>query len=116
VLASSAEKAEAIDFLSKVWAGDVEFYQKILVGQGAVGSWLPARAGAAYSSSDEFFSGQPVWANFSKWIEQIPGVNYGLFTNEADDAVRAQLPALLEGGNIDEIIAAIDAQVRQQTM
>lgn len=116
VLSSSAEKAEAIDFLSKVWAGDVDFYQKILVGQGAVGSWLPARTGSAYSSSDPFFTDQPVWANFSKWLEQIPGVNYGLFTNEADDAVRAQLPALAAGGNIDEIIAAIDAQVRQQVM
>lgn len=115
VLASSAEKAEAIDFLTKVWGGDVDFYQKILVGQGAVGSWLPAREGSAYSSSDEFFSGQPVWANFSTWLAQIPGVNYGLFTNEADDAVRAQLPALADGGDIDTIIAAIDAQVRQQT-
>ena len=72
--------------------------------------------GEAYSSSDEFFSGQPVWANFSQWLAKIPGVNYGLFTNEADDAVRAQLPALAEGGNIDEIMAAIDAQIRQQIM
>ena len=116
VLSSSAEKTEAIDFLSKVWAGNVDFYQKILVGQGAVGSWLQARTGSAYASSDPFFTDQPVWANFSKWLEQIPGVNYGLFTNEADDAVRAQLPALAAGGNIDEIIAAIDAQVRQQVM
>ena len=116
VLSSSAEKAEAIDFLTKVWAGDVDFYQTILVGQGAVGSWMPAREGEAYSSSDEFFSGQPVWANFSQWLAKIPGVNYGLFTNEADDAVRAQLPALAEGGNIDEIMAAIDAQIRQQIM
>jgi lactose/L-arabinose transport system substrate-binding protein len=41
-------------------------------------------------------------------------VNYGLFTNEADDAVRAQLPALADGANVDDVIAAIDAQVRQQ--
>jgi lactose/L-arabinose transport system substrate-binding protein len=116
VLASSKNKEEAVDFLAKVWAGDVEFYQQILVGQGAVGSWLPARTGSAYSSSDAFFSGQPVWQNFSDWLAKIPGVNYGLFTNEADEAVRAQLPALAAGGDLDEIIAAIDAQVRQQTM
>lgn len=116
VIASSPdeEKAAAIDFLAKVWGGDVDFYQKILVGQGAVGSWLPAREGEAYSSSDEFFAGQPIWADFSTWLGQIPGVNYGLFTNEADDAVRAQLPALADGANVDDVIAAIDAQVRQQ--
>lgn len=110
------EKAAAIQFLTEVWGSDVDFYQEILVGQGAVGSWLPARDGDAYSSSDEFFAGQPIWANFSDWLGSIPAVNYGLFTNEADDAVRAQLPALADGADVDEVIAAIDAQVRQQIL
>jgi lactose/L-arabinose transport system substrate-binding protein len=114
VLASSAEKDAAVDFLTKVWAGDIDFYQKILVGQGAVGSYLPARTGEAYSSSDPYFSGQPVWQNFSDWLTQIPGVNYGIFTNEADEAVKAQVPTLAAGGNVDDAIAAIEAQVRQQ--
>lgn len=114
VLSSSEEKDAAIDFLNKVWASDVDFYQKILVGQGAVGSYLPSRTGEAYSSTDDYFSGQPVWQNFSDWLVQIPGVNYGIFTGEADSAVLAQIPALADGGNVDEIIQAIDAQVRQQ--
>lgn len=114
VLASSAEKNEAIDFLATVWGQDVDFYQKILVGQGALGSYLPARDGQAFSSSDEFFGGQAVWQNFSDWLAAIPGVNYGIFTNEADAAVIAQIPALKDGGDIDAAIAAIDTQVRQQ--
>jgi lactose/L-arabinose transport system substrate-binding protein len=114
VLSSSAEKAEAIDFLKTVWGGDVDFYQKILVGQGALGSLLAARNGDAYKASDEFFMGQPVWQNFSDWLAAIPGVNYGIFTNEADAAVIAQIPALKGGASIDETAAAIDAQVRQQ--
>src|SRR5690606_17691215 len=114
VLASSAEKNEAIDFLATVWGQDVDFYQKILVGQGALGSYLPARDGQAFSSSDEFFGGQAVGQNFSDWLAAIPGVNYGIFTNEADAAVIAQIPALKDGGDIDAAIAAIDAQVRQQ--
>ena len=63
----------------------------------------------------EFFGGQPVWQNFSNWLAEIPAVNYGIFTEEADSAVVAQIPAITSGGNIDEIVAAIDAQVRQQT-
>jgi lactose/L-arabinose transport system substrate-binding protein len=58
--------------------------------------------------------GQPVWQNFSDWLAAIPGVNYGIFTNEADAAVIAQIPALKGGASIDETAAAIDAQVRQQ--
>jgi lactose/L-arabinose transport system substrate-binding protein len=55
-----------------------------------------------------------VWQNFSDWLGKIPAVNYGIFTNEADAAVVAQIPAITSGGNVDEIIAAIDSQVRQQ--
>jgi lactose/L-arabinose transport system substrate-binding protein len=114
VLSSAPAKDAAIDFLNTVWAGDVDFYQKILVGQGAFSSYLPAREGEAYSASDDYFGGQAVWASFSDWQAQIPGVNYGIFTNEADAAVVAQLPALVAGGSIDEAIEAIDAQIAQQ--
>ncbi len=87
VLSSAPAKDAAIDFLKTVWGGDVDFYQKILVGQGAFSSYLPAREGEAYSAKDDYFGGQAVWADFSDWQAKIPAVNYGIFTNEADAAV-----------------------------
>lgn len=114
VLSSAPNKAEAIDFLAEIWGKDVDFYQKILIDQGALGTLLEARNGPAFQASDPFFSGQPVWQNFTAWLAEIPGVNYGIFTNEADSAVAAQLPALKDGADLDEAIAAIDAQVKQQ--
>lgn len=114
VLSSAPSKDAAVDFLKTVWAGDVDFYQKILVGQGAFSSYLPAREGEAYSANDDYFGGQAVWKDFSDWQAKIPGVNYGIFTNEADAAVTAQLPGLIKGGDIDAAIEAIDAQISQQ--
>jgi lactose/L-arabinose transport system substrate-binding protein len=114
VLASSPEKDVAVDFLAEIWGKDVEFYQKILVDQGALGSLLAAREGEAYKASDEYFGGQPVWQNFSDWLAAVPAVSYGIFTNEVDAAIVAQAPALAKGGSVDEAIAAIDAQVKQQ--
>lgn len=114
VLSSAPSKDTAIDFLKTIWAGDADFYQKILVGQGAFAAYLPAREGEAYTASDDYFGGQSVWANFSDWQAMIPGVNYGIFTNEADAAVATQLPGLVAGGSIDEAIIAIDAQIAQQ--
>ncbi|WP_054008836.1 ABC transporter substrate-binding protein [Cypionkella psychrotolerans] len=114
VLSSSAEKDQAVDLLAEVWGKDVDFYQKILVDQGAVGSLLAAREGEAYKATDAYFGGQAVWQSFSDWLAQIPPVNYGIFTNEADAAVAAQLPTLANGGSVDDAIAAIDAQVRAQ--
>jgi lactose/L-arabinose transport system substrate-binding protein len=113
VLSSAPNKAEAVDFLKTVWGENVDFYQDILVNQGAVGSLTAAREGAAYSASDDFFGGAPVWQNFSDWLAAIPAVNYGIFTAEADSAVVTNLPALTSGGNVDEVAAAIDAQARQ---
>jgi len=114
VLASSDNKEESVDFLKTVWGGDVDFYQKILVNQGAVGSLLSAREGAAYKESDEFFGGAPVWQNFSTWLSQIPSVDYGVFTAEVDAAIQAQLPTIIQGGDIDAALEAINSQSQQQ--
>ena len=114
VLNSSAEKAEAIDFLAQTFGKDIDFYQKILVDRGAVGSLLASREGPAYKAPDAFFGGETVWQNFSDWLGKVPSVNYGTFTNEVDAAVTAQLPAIAAGGSVDDALKAIDAQVKTQ--
>lgn len=114
VLSSSDNKEEVIDFLKTVWAGDVDFYQDILIKRGAVGSLLAAREGEAYKATDDFFGGAPVWQNFSTWLGQIPSVDYGTFTAEVDSAVQAQLPGIIEGGDIDAALQAINDQAQQQ--
>ena len=114
VLSSAPNKATAIDFLAQVWGKDKDFYQKILVGQGAFGTLLSAREGDAFKASDAFFGGAPVWLNFSTWLTQIPPVNFGTYTNEADAAVDAQIAGLAKGGSVDDAIKAIDAQLKQQ--
>ncbi|MGB8816910.1 MAG: sugar ABC transporter substrate-binding protein [Rhizobiaceae bacterium] len=114
VLESSAEKAEAVDFLNEIYGKDVDFYQKILQDRGAVGSLMAARTGAAYTTPDPYFGGEPVWQNFSDWLAKVPSVNYGIFTNEVDAAVMAQLPGLASGTSVDDALKAIDAQVKTQ--
>jgi lactose/L-arabinose transport system substrate-binding protein len=114
VLANSKEKDDAIDFLNQIYGKDVDFYQKILQDRGAVGSLMAARTGAAYAEPDKFFGGEMVWQNFSDWLAKVPPVNYGVFTNEADAAVVAQIPAIAKGGSVDEALKAIEQQVKAQ--
>ena len=71
---------------------------------------LAAREGEAYQANDEFFGGAPVWQNFSTWLSQIPAVDYGIFTAEVDAAVQAQLPTIIEGGDIDAALQAYSAR------
>lgn len=114
VLESSAEKDEAIDFLNEVYGKDIDFYQKILTDRGAVGSLMTARTGPAYSEADPFFGGEKVWQNFSDWLAKVPAVNYGVFTNEVDNAVTANLPSLAKGAPVDDVLKAIQAQAEGQ--
>jgi lactose/L-arabinose transport system substrate-binding protein len=114
VLSTAPAKDAAVDFLKTVWGGDKDFYQKILVGQGAFSTWLAASQGDAYKSSDAFFGGAPVWQNFSDWQTKVPGVGYGTYTAEVDAAVVAQLPAIVKGGSVDDALKAINDQAQQQ--
>jgi lactose/L-arabinose transport system substrate-binding protein len=112
VINSSPQKAEAIDFLNSVFGKDVDFYQKILVNQGAVGSLMDARKGDAYGTADKFFGGEKIWQKFADWLAKVPSVNYGVFTNEVDSAVAAQLPAIGKGEDVDAALKAIEAQAK----
>jgi lactose/L-arabinose transport system substrate-binding protein len=111
VLSSSENPDVAIDFLNKTYTNS-DFYQQILVDRGAVGSFLPAASGEAYAKADEFFGGQVVFGDFAKWMDQIPSLNYGLYTYEADSAIMAQMPAVYDGGSVQDALKAAEDQVK----
>lgn len=114
VLEKSRSKDEAIDFLNEIYAKNTDFYQKILTERGAVGTLLAARKGDAYNVADPYFGGEKVWQSFSDWLAKVPSVNYGIFTNEVDTAVTANLPALVKGAKIDDVIKAVASQAEGQ--
>lgn len=114
VLAASPEKADAIDFLNQIYGKDIDFYQKILVERGAVGTLTAARGGAAYEAPDPFFGGEKVWQNFADWLAKVPSVNYGVFTNEVDAAIIAQLPAVAKGASVDDVLKTVSDQIKNQ--
>ena len=111
VLDQSPEKATAIDFLNEIYGKDVDFYQSILRTRGAVGTLLAARGGKAYMAGDPFFGGDKVWQRFSDWLAKVPSVNYGIYTVEADAALTAQMPALLNGAPADQVLRKVEQQL-----
>lgn len=114
VLESSDVKDTAIDFLSTMYAGDVDFYQTILMDRGAVGTYLPAAEGDAYAQEDEFCGGQAVYLDFAEWMDEIPELNYGLYTYEADAAILAVMPMVYDGGDIAEALQQAEDQLKSQ--
>ncbi|MDO9415063.1 ABC transporter substrate-binding protein [Pararhizobium sp.] len=110
VVNGAAEQAEAIDFLNEIYAKDVDFYQTILQKYGAVGSLLAAREGPAYSTPDAFFGNDPIWQTFGSWMAKIPVVNFGSSTLEVEASINAEVPPLLAGTPVDDVLKAIKAQ------
>jgi len=111
VLQNSKNRNVAIDFLKKIYARDSEFYQKILVERGAVGTWLPAQGGSAYKAKDPFFGNQQVFQLFSEWMKKIPAVDYGIYTYEADAAIMSVMPDVYTGKlSIDEALKKAEQQ------
>lgn len=115
VLEKSPNKDAAIDFMKTVWAGDDAFYQGILTEIGAMATYLPSQSGEAYNKADEFFGGQTVYQDFSKWVKEIPSVNYGAYVSEADAAVLNALKVYLDGkATLDAALKTAEEEVKAQ--
>jgi lactose/L-arabinose transport system substrate-binding protein len=115
VLNDSKNKDLAVDFLKKVYDGNNDFYQKILVNQGAFGTYIPAQNGSAYSTADQFFGGQKAFTDMSSWMKQIPTVNYGKYTYEADGAIMAAMPDYYSGkATLEQTLTKAEEQVKNQ--
>ncbi len=116
VLSTSRHKSSAIDFLATTFAHDTSMYQKLLLDRGAMATFLPASHGLAYYAADPFFSGQRIYTDFFKWLNDIPEVYYGMYTQEVDDAISAEIPAVLKGDPIDDVLLRIEENLKYQLM
>lgn len=115
VFSTSENKDIALDFLNKTFGSNVDFYDQILTERGAVATYLPARESAAYKKPIEFFGGQTIYQDFSNWLNKIPSVSYGLYTYEADDALKALMPAYFQGQlTLDQLLEEFESSLQNQ--
>ncbi|MGN7940805.1 ABC transporter substrate-binding protein [Virgibacillus sp. 6R] len=107
-------KEKAVDFLTKTFGSNVEFYQELVSEIGAIGTYLPAAEGEAYKAADEYFGGQAIIADFSKWTGQIPKINYGSHTYAIDDILVVEMQNYLNGKEIDQVLEDAQSQAEAQ--
>ncbi|MBP3040095.1 carbohydrate ABC transporter substrate-binding protein [Bacillaceae bacterium Marseille-Q3522] len=107
-------KEKAAEFLAETFASDTDFYQKLVTDVGAIGTYLPATEGEAYKNSDEFFQGQSIIADFSEWMNEVKGVNYGMHTYAIEDILIAEMQNYLNGKKIDDVLKDAQSQAEAQ--
>ena len=112
VMSHTRYRDVAFDFLDKVWAGSVEFYETILPPSGAISTWLPAANSTIYSQPQAFFGGQRIYEELMDFAARIPQVNMGVYSYEARSAVARAAQNVSRGANIDQELAAAHQEVQ----
>ncbi len=122
VFASSKNKDAAVDFLKSTWASSkpeaIEFYNVILKGAGAMGTFLPCRAGSNYTANDEFFyKSQPVYKDFAAWMEKVPVLMYTANYQPMRDSIRNGINLMFKGElkTPEDVIAYAEKEYAQTT-
>jgi len=120
VFAASPNKAIAVDFLKSVWAtttpDTLAFYNTILKGAGAMGTYLPSTTGSNYTASDDFFyKSQPVFKDFAAWMSNVPVLKYTPNYVQMRDSVAHGVQQYFQGQlkTPDDAIAAAEAEYKQ---
>lgn len=114
VFDGSANKELAMDFIGSTIGGSSEFYERFLTEAGGVGSYIPAFSSEAYQQTSEFFSNQAIYADFTEWSTKVPGISLGMYTQEAKDALKNELPNILNGADLEKSLANIQQLFEQQ--
>jgi lactose/L-arabinose transport system substrate-binding protein len=113
VLAKAKNADAAAKFLANTFGGSTELYNTLASDANIMGTYLPASSVDAYKTGDEYFSGQEVNAILAGWISEIPAVNPGAYTAEAQAALLAVTPDILSGGDIDTLLGSAEEQFNQ---
>ncbi len=122
ILNATKNKALAVDFLKSTWAGTTPealgFYNDILKGAGAMGTFLPSRSGSNYTANDEYFyKNQPVYKDFAAWMEKVPVMYYTPNYTAMRTALNNAIQSMLSGNinTVDGVIEAASAEYKQTT-
>jgi lactose/L-arabinose transport system substrate-binding protein len=101
---------ESTAFLKAIYQDNQDnFYDQILVNNGAMGSLISASESTEYQKNDPYFTNAKVWEDFSNWAAQIPVIDYGSYTYEADSAIMNLMPGYLDGtSTLAEFLAAAE--------
>lgn len=110
VLAKAPHAKEAAQFLAKTFGENTELYDTLAKSANIMGTYLPAGNVEAYSAGDDFFGGEKINATLAGWLEEIPQVNPGAYSAEAQSALLAVTPNILNGSDLNSELSAAEEQ------
>lgn len=103
----------AADFLAKTFGGSAELMNTLAEKINLTSTLKASSKVENYQKPSEFYGGQKILQDFSKWTSEIPSVNYGLYTYTIEDILTGTVQSILKGASIDEALK--DAQTQAES-
>ena len=101
----------AKDFLGKTFASSVDLMNDLADSITLVSTLNKAAEAHNYSKVNEYFGGQELFADLSRWTNEVPSVNYGLHTYAIEDIMTEAIQAILGGADIDSTLESFQSQI-----
>lgn len=99
----------AADFMAKTFGSSADLMNTLAEKINLTSTLKASSTTDNYQKPVEFYGGQKVLQDFSKWTSQIPSVNYGLYTYTIEDLLTGTVQSIVKNGvNIDDALK--DAQ------
>lgn len=114
VTSNCKDVALAVDFFQETFGGSTELYDRIL-STGAISTWLPAANSEEYNIPDPFYGNQPVFAMITEYSADVPVVEIGVYTANANSIVASAITNVLYNNTTidDELKAAEETLIFQ---
>lgn len=96
---------QAKQFLAQTFASDQKLLADLTEKIGLVSAWNPAHRHAVYQKTQPFYGNQKIYQDLIRWTNEIPQVNYGAHTYEAELIVADALQQVLDGQDIPKVLA-----------
>lgn len=99
----------AADFVSSTFGSNKELANTLAEKINLVSTLKASSTTENYNKAVNFYGGQKLMEDFSKWTTKIPAVNYGLFTYNIEDIMKGVVQSIVKN-NVDIDEALKDAQ------
>lgn len=101
----------AVDFLGKTFASNVDLMNQLAEDITLVSTLNKVSEASNYSKPSEFFGGQEIFKDFSKWQKEVPSVNYGMHTHAIEGIIAEAVQAIVGGADIDSTLKDFQSQI-----
>ncbi len=110
LLKNGSRTSMAKDFLVDMFADNTVFMDTLIREIGIVPAWKEQSVFANYDTEDAFFGGQRTMEFFAKTIDEVPDVNYGMYTYEIEEIFAEELQSILKGNEEANSLSKVQAK------